>query len=144
VRGELIIHALERYIPNLLSLPKAQPGDVLSCRHFADRDTVGACFCLFRRAKSGYGAIPFNSCIQGFEVGANCVAAVVIMATTGGTSAQWHHVAAVARVFWSRWSSIRHWLAHEIVQQPVKLFRSKSAKVPGMPDFIGCLQFFAF
>jgi hypothetical protein len=35
-------------------------------------------------------------------------------------------------------------LAREIVQQPVKLFQPKSAKVLQMPDFIGCLQFFAF
>jgi hypothetical protein len=34
-------------------------------------------------------------------------------------------------------------VAHEIVQQPVKQFRPKSANVLEMPDFIGCLQFFA-
>jgi hypothetical protein len=38
---------------------------------------------------------------------------------------------------WS--SSNRARLAHEIVQQPVNPFRSKSAKVLEMPDFIGCL-----
>ena len=38
----------------------------------------------------------------------------------------------------------RIWLGHEIVQQPVNQFRTKSAKVLEMPDFIGCLQFFAF
>jgi hypothetical protein len=38
----------------------------------------------------------------------------------------------------------RIWLWHEIVQQPVKPFRQKSANVLEMPDFIGCLQFFAF
>jgi hypothetical protein len=32
----------------------------------------------------------------------------------------------------------------EIGQQPVKLFQAKSANVLEMPDFIGCLQFFAF
>ena len=67
------------------------------------------------------------------------------MALAGRTSAQGHHVAAVARAFWLRRSSSnRRWLAHEIVQQPVKLFRPKSAKVLEMPDFIGCLQFFTF
>jgi hypothetical protein len=35
-------------------------------------------------------------------------------------------------------------LAREIVQQPVLPFRQKSANMLEMPDFIGCLQFFAF
>jgi hypothetical protein len=75
--------------------------------------------------------------VQGFEVGVNCAAAVVIMAPTGRTSSQGHHVAAVARAFWPRRSSnTRRWLAHEIDQQPVKLFRSTSEKVLEMPDFI--------
>jgi hypothetical protein len=75
----------------------------------------------------------------------NCAAAAVIMALAGKTSAQGHHVADVARAFWLRRSSSnRRWLAHEIVQQPVKLFRPKSANVLEMPNFIGCLQFFAF
>jgi hypothetical protein len=86
-----------------------------------------------------------NPCIQGFEVGVNCAAAAVIMALAGKTSAQGHYVAAVARAFWPRRSSSnRRWLAHEIVQQPVMLFRPKSANVLEMPDFIGLLQFFAF
>jgi len=47
--------------------------------------------------------------------------------------------------FWPRRSSSnRRWLAHEIVQQPVNLFRPKSANVLEMPDCIGCLQFSAF
>ena len=59
-------------------------------------------------------------CIQGFEVGVNCAAAVVILAPAGRTSAQGHHVAAAARAFWPRRSSSnRRWLAHETVQQPV-------------------------
>jgi hypothetical protein len=75
----------------------------------------------------------------------NCTAAAVIMALAGKTSAQGHYVAAVARAFWPRRSSSnRRWLAHEIVQQPVMLFRPKSANVLEMPDFIGLLQFFAF
>jgi hypothetical protein len=50
----------------------------------------------------------------------------------------------LARAFWLRRSSSnRRWLAHEIVQQPVMLFRPKSANVLGMPDFIGWLQLFA-
>jgi hypothetical protein len=49
------------------------------------------------------------------------------------------------RAFWpSRGSSNRRWLAHEIGQQPVKLFQLKSANVLEMPDFIGRFQFFAF
>ena len=69
-------------------------------------------------------------CIQGFEVGVNCAAAAAGMALPAETSAQGHHVAAVARAFWSRRSSSnRRWLAHEIGQQPVDLFRPKSAKV---------------
>jgi hypothetical protein len=56
-----------------------------------------------------------------------------------------HNVAAAAWAFWTRrGSSNRCWPEDEIVQQPVKLFRQKSAKVPEMPDFIGCLQFFVF
>jgi hypothetical protein len=43
-----------------------------------------------------------------------------------------------------RGSSDRRWLADEIVQQPVKILRQKSAKVLEMPDFIGCFQFFTF
>jgi hypothetical protein len=83
--------------------------------------------------------------VQGFEVGVNCAAAVVIMAPTGRTSEQGHDVAAAARAFWPRRSSSnRRWLAHEIGQQPVMLFRPKSARVLQMPDLIGCLQFFAF
>jgi hypothetical protein len=73
----------------------------------------------------------------------NCAAAAVIMSLAGKTSAQGHHVAAVARAFWPRRSSNRRWLVHEIVQQPVMLFRPKSANVLEMPDFIGCLQFSA-
>jgi hypothetical protein len=34
-------------------------------------------------------------------------------------------------------------LDREIGQQPVKQFRQKSANVLELPDFIGCLQFFA-
>jgi hypothetical protein len=86
-----------------------------------------------------------NPCIQGFEVGVNCAAAAAIMALAGKISAQGHYVAAVARAFWPRRSSSnRGWLAHEIVQQPVKLFLPKSEKVLELPDSIGCLQFFAF
>ena len=81
---------------------------------------------------------------EGLEVGLNCAAAVAILAPVGKTSTQGHHVAAVARAFWPRRSSNRRWLVHEIVQQPVMLFRPKSANVLEMPDFIGCLQFFAF
>jgi hypothetical protein len=67
------------------------------------------------------------------------------MALAGKISAQGHHVAAVARAFWLRRSSSnRRWLAHEIVQQPVILFRQKPANVLEMPEFIGCLQFLAF
>jgi hypothetical protein len=67
------------------------------------------------------------------------------MAPTGRTSEQGHDVAAAARAFWPRRSSSnRRWLAHEIGQQPVMLFRPKSARVLQMPDLIGCLQFFAF
>jgi hypothetical protein len=67
------------------------------------------------------------------------------MALAGRTSAQGHYVAIVARGFWPRrGSSNRRWLAHEIVQQPVLPCRSKSANMLEMPDFIGCLQFFAF
>jgi hypothetical protein len=66
------------------------------------------------------------------------------MALAGKTSAQVHHVAAAARAFWPRRSSSRRWLAHEIVQQPVNLFRPKSANVLEVPDFIGFLHFFAF
>jgi hypothetical protein len=75
----------------------------------------------------------------------NCAAAAAIMALAGKISAQGHYVAAVARAFWPRRSSSnRGWLAHEIVQQPVKLFLPKSEKVLELPDSIGCLQFFAF
>ena len=50
----------------------------------------------------------------------NCAAAAAIMALAGKTSAQGHHVAAVARAFWPRRSSSnRRWLAHAIVQQPI-------------------------
>ena len=66
-----------------------------------------------------------------------------IMALAGKISAQGHHAAVVARAFWPRRSTQR-WLAHEIVQQPVKLFQLKSANVLEMPDFIGRFQFFAF
>jgi hypothetical protein len=67
------------------------------------------------------------------------------MAPTERTSAQGHDVAAAARAFWPRRSSSnRRWLAHEIGQQPVKLFRSKSGKVLQMPDFVGYLQFLTF
>ncbi|MGA2543919.1 MAG: hypothetical protein ABSG78_20405 [Verrucomicrobiota bacterium] len=67
------------------------------------------------------------------------------MALAGKTSAQGQHIAAVVRAFWPRRSSSnRRWLAREIVQQPVKQFRPKTANVLEMPDFIGCLQFFAF
>jgi hypothetical protein len=67
------------------------------------------------------------------------------MAPTVITSEQGHDVAAAARAFWPRRSSSnRRWLAHEIGQQPVMLFRPKSARVLQMPDLIGCLQFFAF
>ena len=66
------------------------------------------------------------------------------MAPTGRTSEQGHDVAAAARAFWPRRSSSnRRWLAHEIGQQPVMLFRPKSANVLEMPDFIGWLQLFA-
>ena len=85
-----------------------------------------------------------NPCIQGFAVGVNCAAAAVIVALAGKTSAQGHHVAAIARAFWPRRSSNRRWLAHKIVQQPVELFLPKSVKVLEMPDFVGCLQFFTF
>jgi hypothetical protein len=68
----------------------------------------------------------------------NYAATAAIIALAG-------NVAAATRAFWPRRSSSnRRWLAHEIVQQPVKLFRPKSANVLEMPDFIGCLQFFAF
>jgi hypothetical protein len=81
-----------------------------------------------------------NPCIQGFEVGVNCAAAAAIMALAGKTSAQGHYVAAVVRAFWPRRSSSnRRWLAHEIVQQPVELFRPRSSKVLETPDFIGYL-----
>jgi hypothetical protein len=67
-----------------------------------------------------------------------------IMALAGKTSAQGHHVAAVARAFRPRrGSSNRRWLAHEIGQQPVLPCRPKSANMLEMPDFIGCLQFFS-
>jgi hypothetical protein len=67
------------------------------------------------------------------------------MALAGKTSAQRYYIAAAARAFWPRRSSSnRRWLAHEIGQQPVKLFRPKSANVLEMPDFIGCLRFFDF
>jgi hypothetical protein len=83
-----------------------------------------------------------NPCIQGFEVGVNCAAAIAIMALAGKTSAQGHHGAAAARAFWPHRSrSNRRWLACEIVQQPVNLFRPKSANMLEMPDSIGCLQF---
>jgi hypothetical protein len=66
------------------------------------------------------------------------------MALAGKTSAQRFHVAAVARAFWLRRSSRnRRWLAHEIGQQPVYPLLQKPANVHEMPDFIGCLQFFA-
>jgi hypothetical protein len=79
-----------------------------------------------------------NPCIQGFEVGVNCAAAAAIMALAGKTSAQGHHVAVVARAFWPRRSSSnRRCLGHEIVQQPVRLFRPKSTNVLEVPDFIG-------
>ena len=49
------------------------------------------------------------------------------------------------RLFWPcRSSSPQRWLAHEIGQQPVLPCRRKSANMLEMPDFIGCLQFFAF
>jgi hypothetical protein len=35
-------------------------------------------------------------------------------------------------------------LAREIVQQPVNPLLKKSPNVLEMPDFVGCLQFFAF
>ena len=42
---------------------------------------------------------------------------------------------AIAPAYWPRWSSSnRRWLAHGIGQQPVKLFRPKSANVLEMPD----------
>jgi hypothetical protein len=66
---------------------------------------------------------------EGFEVGLNCAAAAAILAPAGKTSTQGHHVAAAARAFWSCRSSNRRWLAHEIDQQPVKLFRKKPAEV---------------
>jgi hypothetical protein len=85
-----------------------------------------------------------NPCIQDFEVGVNCATAA-IMALAGKTSAQGHHVAAEARAFRPRRSrSNRRWLANEIGQQPVNPLLQKSANVLGMPDFIGCLHFFAF
>jgi hypothetical protein len=59
----------------------------------------------------------------------NCAAAAAIMELAGKTSARGHDVAAAARAFWPRRSSNRRWLAHEIVQQPVKPFRQKSANV---------------
>jgi hypothetical protein len=63
-----------------------------------------------------------NPCIHRFEAGVNYAATAIIMALAGKTSAQGHHVAAVARAYWPRRSSNRRWLAHEIVQQPVMLF----------------------
>jgi hypothetical protein len=67
------------------------------------------------------------------------------MALAGKTSTQGRHVAAATQALWPRrGSSNRRWQAHEIGQQPVNQFRTKSAKVLEMPDFIGCLQFFAF
>jgi len=67
------------------------------------------------------------------------------MALAEKTSAQGHHIAAVARGFWPRWSnSNRRWLVHEIVQQPVTVFRPKSEKALQTPDFMGYMQFFAF
>jgi hypothetical protein len=70
-----------------------------------------------------------NPCIQGFEVGVNCAAAAAIMALAGKISAQGHYVAAVARAFWPRRSSSnRRWLAHEIVQQPVRPFGQNQKK----------------
>jgi hypothetical protein len=44
----------------------------------------------------------------------------------------------------ARSSSNRRRLAYEIGQQPVNPLLQKSANVLGMPDFIGCLHFFAF
>jgi len=68
----------------------------------------------------------------------NYAATAAIIALAG-------NVAAATRAFWpSRGSSNRRWLAHEIGQQPVKLFQLKSANVLEMPDFIGRFQFFAF
>jgi hypothetical protein len=68
----------------------------------------------------------------------NYAATAAIIALAG-------NVAAATRAFWPRRSSSnRRWLAHEIVQQPVILFRQKPANVLEMPEFIGCLQFLAF
>jgi hypothetical protein len=62
------------------------------------------------------------------------------MALERKTSVQGRHVAAAARAFLPRrGSSNRCWLAYEIGQQPVKLFRKKSANVLQTPDFIGYL-----
>jgi hypothetical protein len=67
------------------------------------------------------------------------------MALAGKTSMQGRHVAAATQALWPRrGSSNRRWPEHEIVQQPVKILRQKSAKVLEMPDFIGCFQFFTF
>jgi hypothetical protein len=75
----------------------------------------------------------------------NCAAGAAILALAGRISAHGHYVAAVARAFWPRRSSSnRRWLAYEIGQQPVKLFQQKPGNVLETPDFIGCLQFFAF
>jgi hypothetical protein len=74
------------------------------------------------------------------EVGVNCAAGAAIMALAGKISAHGHYVAAVPRAFWPRQSSSnRRWLAYEIGQQPVMLFRPKSSKVLETLGIIGCL-----
>jgi hypothetical protein len=67
----------------------------------------------------------------------NYAATAAIIALAG-------NVAAATRAFWPRRSSSnRRWLAHEIVQQPVMLFRPKPENMLEMLDFIGYLQLFA-
>jgi hypothetical protein len=69
----------------------------------------------------------------------NCAAAAAIMALAGKTSAQGHHVAAVARAFWPRRStSKRRSLVCEIGQQPVNMFRKKSAEVLEISGIADC------
>jgi len=78
-----------------------------------------------------------NPCIHGCEAGVNYAATAAIIALAG-------NVAAATRAFWPRRSSSnRRWLAHEIVQQPVKPFRPRAANMLQMPDFIDFLQLFA-
>jgi hypothetical protein len=75
-------------------------------------------------------AAQLNPCIHGFEVGVNCAATAAFIAHAGKISAQGVMSLPQRRLLWPcRSSSPQRWLARETAQQPVFLFRPKSANV---------------